>query len=159
MAHGRKVTSLAFLFLLSVLATATFAGPTIRDDFLIVPGQRMGVISLGDSVETVRSKMARAHPNLRAEHASMGVIENLCWSSKGLCAVFVNGSADKVATTMKTYHTRQGVRVGTTYRDAFKRLGKPVDLLQTPYGDSVTWRGMTASVKAGRIIDIAVHAP
>src|SRR5437867_9098928 len=131
----RGIALLVFPLLL-VYPLATTAGPA-SDDFLIVPGDRIGLVSLDEFSETVRSKIFDAH-HVLPDWQKRGTVETMGWPTIGLYATFLNGYVLQVVTRSPRYRTKEGVRVGMSYRDARKQLGKPDSYEEYPTGDVVT---------------------
>jgi len=89
----------------------------------------------------------------------------ICWSEIRVCATFFLRSgaaihaAIQVVTTNPRYNTKQGVRVGMTYSQARRLLGRPQEYEQYSSGGVAFWSGMEVEIIKGRVRSIAVGVP
>lgn len=145
--------------LTAILGAGVQSATSARDDYLIVPAQRIGLISVNMSPDEAVAAVNRVH-KARPSRSAFGRGESVCWDRLRICALFVDDRAGSINTTNSRYATKQGLRTGIPYREAVRPMGQPEGVDRTPNGDVVYWPGLEVEVDIRRIVaTIAVNAP
>ncbi len=156
-----KSSGAAILLSIALLFVPFQDAHAATDDFLIVPGERIGVVVLGKTTLHTWPAVYEAH-RIHPEWRKRGDVETMCWSEIGLCATFflrlgaVVHTAIQVVTRNPRYHTQKGFRVGVTYAQAKRVLGQPSNYEKFSSGAVANWLGMEVEIVGGRVRSIAV---
>lgn len=144
-----------FAAIVIALLLATAGESASKDDFLIIPGQRVGLLRLGMSPREASRGIRDAHRVSPIEE-NRGRAVVLQWPPLSLFASFLDGRAMNIVTRIRRWKMRNGLRVGSTYREAVRRLGRPVDFIQRGNLSLGAWKGMEIEFENGRVVAIAV---
>ena len=140
------------LAILPEIALATKAG---KDDFLIIPAQRIGLLRLGMAAHEAKRFIHEAHGVLPFEDIRPRVTV-LEWPGLKLHASFLDGKAISLTTKDSRWRLRNGIRIGSTLRETTRKLGRPLDYERQGGIALGAWKGLEVEFHSGKIALIAV---
>jgi hypothetical protein len=158
------------LFTTLALALIAQAAPAPPDPWLIVPGQSIGRIRLGEEFQSIVAIFGR--PNGRGEAAMGRAWSSWVGTSGHVVDIYtVRGTDDSAAhpanfvrqiqVNSPTFHTAHGVHVGESFTEISRRVAN-LALANTNGAmrlyDSVK-AGLAIETQSGKCIAILVHAP
>lgn len=129
--------------------------PPERDDFLIVPAQRIGLLRLGITSDEAKRLIREAHGVVPLEDVRPRATV-LDWPQLELSASFLDGKAINLVTKSPRWQMQNGIRVGSTFQETVQKLGQPLDYIEDREGALGAWRGLEVEFSNGRITAIAV---
>jgi hypothetical protein len=135
------------------------AGPLSREkagDGLVVPGSRVGLYRLGDSISEAKNLLGEAD-NVDRNFSMGPSVSGVKYDYTG--AVNLNFLADKenkitmIFVYNSEFHTREGIRIGSNFSEVEKRYGNALKSKTTQPGDFFAdyTSGIAYLISAGKV--------
>jgi hypothetical protein len=150
----RKDVLLSLLILIILSTVSSFA----QNDFLIVPGERVGDLRIGQDFSTVNSRLGQADAK---RELGMFTI-NAYAPSRTVVAVFNrNNQIFSVMTANPEYRMANGIRPGSPESAVFEAFGEPEEERYVDEYKQLFYlsRGVVFQIEEGRVQAIGVTLP
>jgi hypothetical protein len=152
---NKKTEVFSFLMILIILSTAcSFA----QNDFLIVPGERIGDLRIGQDFSTASSRLGQA--DARRELGMFTI--NAYAPSRTVVAVFNrNNQIFSVMTANPEYHLANGIKPGSPESAVIQAFGEPEEERHVDEYKQLFYlsRGVVFQIEEGRVQAIGVTLP